>query len=219
MRIRLISRFPFQKSADRMKIPSTYDLKPAFQRLLSPVMERLHAWGVTPNGLTWMAIVLSGGLGAAFVQGLSDPRWFWMVVVGLLVRMMLNALDGMMARQYGMTSKAGAVLNELGDVVSDALVMWPLALLPGMHWGWVGALLWLSAVNEFAGILGSSIGTERRYEGPMGKSDRTLIWGVLCIGLGLRFDVTFGLMPAVYVVLACLVWSTWRRIKKTLSDE
>jgi len=166
-----------------------------------------------------MALALSAGLGAAFVQGLSDPRWCWAVVLGLLVRMMLNALDGMMAREHGMTSKSGAVLNELGDVVSDALVMWPLALMPGMHAGWVGALLWLSVVNEYAGVLGSSLGTQRRYEGPMGKSDRTLVWGVLCISLGLGLNVTAVLMPVVYGVLACLGWSTWRRIQKTISDE
>ena len=160
-----------------MKVPSTYDLKPAFQRMLLPVLGRLRQAGVTPNALTWVAILLSGGLGYAFVLGLEHRAWFYAVAAGLLLRMALNALDGMMARQFDMTSKAGAVLNELGDVVSDALVMWPLAWLPGVHPGWVGALLWMSAVNEYAGVLGASVGGERRYEGPMGKSDRTLVWG------------------------------------------
>ena len=48
-----------------MKVPTTYDLKPAFQRLLMPLLTRLRNVGVTPNALTWMAIVLSGGLGYA----------------------------------------------------------------------------------------------------------------------------------------------------------
>ena len=136
-----------------MKVPTTYDLKPAFQRTLLPMMGRLRQAGVTPNALTWMAIALSGGLGYAFVLGLEHRAWFYAVAAGLLLRMALNALDGMMARQFDMTSKAGAVLNELGDVVSDALVMWPLAWLLGVHPGWVGALLWMSAVNECAGVL------------------------------------------------------------------
>ena len=114
-----------------MNVPTTYDLKPAFQRMLTPLMQRLRNAGVTPNALTWLAIVLSGGLGYAFVLGLANRYWFFAVAGGLLVRMALNALDGMMARTFNLTSKGGAVLNELGDVVSDALVMWPLALVPG----------------------------------------------------------------------------------------
>ena len=181
-----------------------------------PLLTRLHNAGVTPNALTWMAIVLSGGLGYAFVLGLENRYWFFAVAGGLLVRMALNALDGMMARNFSMTSKGGAVLNELGDVVSDALVMWPWALVSGVHVGWVAALLWQAAVNEYAGVLGASVSGERRYEGPMGKSDRTLVWGIFCLLLGAGIAVEPYAMCGVYVVLAGLLWSTARRIHKTL---
>lgn len=199
-----------------MKVPTTYDLKPAFQRLLMPLLTRLRNAGVTPNALTWMAIALSGGLGYAFVLGLANRYWFFAVAGGLLVRMALNALDGMMARNFSMTSKGGAVLNELGDVVSDALVMWPLALVPGVDIGWVAALLWLAAVNEYAGVLGASVSGERRYEGPMGKSDRTLVWGIFCLLLGAGVAVEPFAMYGVYAVLLGLLWSTARRVRTTL---
>jgi len=201
-----------------MKVPSTYDLKPAFQRMLLPVLGRLRQAGVTPNALTWVAILLSGGLGYAFVLGLEHRAWFYAVAAGLLLRMALNALDGMMARQFDMTSKAGAVLNELGDVVSDALVMWPLAWMPGVHPGWVGALLWMSAVNECAGVLGAAVGGERRYEGPMGKSDRTLVWGLFCLLLGAGVPVEGHVQTGVWVVLAGLCWSTFRRVRAILNE-
>ncbi|MBO74121.1 MAG: CDP-alcohol phosphatidyltransferase [Flavobacteriales bacterium] len=201
-----------------MKVPTTYDLKPAFQRMLKPGLQWLHNAGVTPNALTWTAIFLSGGLGYSFVLGQSNRYWFFAVAGGLLVRMALNALDGMMARNFKMTSKGGAVLNELGDVVSDVLVMWPLALVPGVHVGWVAALLWLAAVNEYAGVLGASVSGERRYEGPMGKSDRTLVWGVFCLLLGAGFTVEPYTMYGVYAVLIGLLWSTARRVSNTLTS-
>ncbi len=201
-----------------MKVPTTYDLKPAFQRMLLPVLSRLRQVGVTPNALTWMAILLSGGLGYAFVLGLEHRSWFFLVATGLLLRMALNALDGMMARQFNMTSSAGAILNELGDIVSDALVMWPLALLPEVHIGWVAALLWMSAVNECAGVLGASVGGERRYEGPMGKSDRTLIWGVFCMLLGAGVPAEGHVQTGLCLVLAGLCWSTFRRVRATLNE-
>jgi CDP-diacylglycerol--glycerol-3-phosphate 3-phosphatidyltransferase len=199
-----------------MNVPTTYDLKPAFQRMLTPLMQRLRNAGVTPNALTWLAIVLSGGLGYAFVLGLANRYWFFAVAGGLLVRMALNALDGMMARTFNLTSRGGAVLNELGDVVSDALVLWPLALVPGVHVGWVAALLWLAAVNEYAGVLGAFVSGERRYEGPMGKSDRTLVWGVFCLLMGAGVAVEPYAMYGLYTVLIGLLWSTARRVHKTL---
>ena len=201
-----------------MKVPTTYDLKPAFQRILLPVLSRLRQVGVTPNALTWMAILLSGGLGYAFMLGLEHRSWFFLVAAGLLLRMALNALDGMMARQFNMTSNAGAILNELGDVVSDALVMWPLALLPEVHIGWVAALLWMSAVNECAGVLGASVGGRRRYEGPMGKSDRTLVWGVFCLLLGAGVPVEGHVQTGLCLVLTGLCWSTFRRVRATLNE-
>lgn len=47
---------------------------------------------------------------------------FLALPIGLLIRMALNALDGMMARTYNQTSKKGELLNEIGDVVSDVFV-------------------------------------------------------------------------------------------------
>jgi CDP-diacylglycerol--glycerol-3-phosphate 3-phosphatidyltransferase len=103
--------------------------------------------------------------------------------------------------------------------VSDALVMWPLVLLPGVSVGWVGAFLWLAAVNEYAGVLGSSVGNQRRYEGPMGKSDRTLVWGVLCIALAVGVDLEPYAMLALQIVMGLLVWSTLRRVANTLKKS
>ena len=56
--------------------------------------------------------------------------WFFLLPVILLVRMGLNAVDGMLAREFGQKSRLGAVLNEVGDVLSDAALYLPLALVP-----------------------------------------------------------------------------------------
>ena len=80
----------------------------------------------------------------------------------------------------------------------------------------MAALLWLAAINEYAGVLGASVSGERRYEGPMGKSDRTLVLGIFCLLLGAGIAVEPYAMYGVYVVLVGLLWSTARRIHKTL---
>ena len=47
---------------------SIYQLKPAFQNLLRPGVERLHARGVTANQVTLAAAVVSVLLGALLAQ-------------------------------------------------------------------------------------------------------------------------------------------------------
>jgi CDP-diacylglycerol--glycerol-3-phosphate 3-phosphatidyltransferase len=75
----------------------------------------------------------------------------------------------------------------------------------------------LMIINEFVGLLGKAMGGERRYEGPMGKSDRALFFGLLCLVVFL-FPVV---LPWIYyliimVVLAMLI-STIARIKNSLN--
>jgi CDP-diacylglycerol--glycerol-3-phosphate 3-phosphatidyltransferase len=158
---------------------SVYQLKPAFQRLLSPLLARLRAAGVTPNQLTLSALgfsALAGGL-LSF-----HPVWrpaLLLFPLCLLLRMALNALDGMMARTYQLQSRNGEILNELGDVLSDLLMYWPLAVQATPVWGY-GFLIGL-ILNEFAGVLGKAAGGARRYDGPMGKSDRALLAGLFCM--------------------------------------
>ena len=63
-------------------------------------------------------------------------------------------------------------MNELSDVISDAGLYLPLALVPGFApWLIVGIVV-LSILTEMTGVIGVQIGASRRYDGPLGKSDR-----------------------------------------------
>jgi CDP-diacylglycerol--glycerol-3-phosphate 3-phosphatidyltransferase len=113
-----------------MNVPSIYELKPRFQALLRPLTNWLAARGVTANQVTVAAAVLSLLTGAAVYYWQSDRRVLLLLPLVLFIRMALNAIDGMLAREHGMKSARGAILNELGDVVSDAGLYLPLACVP-----------------------------------------------------------------------------------------
>jgi CDP-diacylglycerol--glycerol-3-phosphate 3-phosphatidyltransferase len=160
---------------------SVYNIKPAFQKLLQPLLKTLKKGGVTANQITLSAILLSIGMGIALRFSLEYPSLILVVPFGYLVRMMLNALDGMMATQYNMQSKLGEILNELGDVISDAVIIFPLIFLHHIN-PWVIICFGIVAIlNEFAGVLAKAISGKRQYDGPMGKSDRALLIGVYCL--------------------------------------
>jgi CDP-diacylglycerol---glycerol-3-phosphate 3-phosphatidyltransferase len=105
--------------------------------------------------------------------------------VFLLVRMALNALDGMLAREFGQKSNLGAFLNELTDVISDAFLYLPFAYLPGFDPLWIGAVIVLSVISEMTGTVAVMTGASRRYDGPMGKSERAFVFGAVALWLGM----------------------------------
>lgn len=154
---------------------SVYDLKPKFQALLRPTIRGLAKVGVTANIVTVAAMLGSIGVGAALVWW--DSRLALLLLpIWLFARMALNAIDGMMARELGMKSHLGGVLNEVGDVVSDFALYLPLAI----HALWPAIAFAFGAVlTEFCGVLGQALSGTREYQGPMGKSDRALVIGAL----------------------------------------
>lgn len=162
-----------------------YDLKPRFQALLRPLAGRLARAGVTANAVTVAALVLSLAAGAAIALWPTAAWPFLALPIVLLLRMALNALDGIIAREHGQASRAGAWLNEAGDMVADLALYLPFALVPGVEPGLAVAAAAGAVATELAGLAAQSAGGSRRYDGPMGKSDRALVYGVSGLGLGL----------------------------------
>lgn len=160
---------------------SIYELKPRFQALLRPTMRALHRVGVTPNGVTSAALAGSVAVGIAVAFARERLVLLLLLPAWLFARMALNAIDGMMARELDLASKTGAILNEVGDVVSDVSIYLPLAFVePRALWAIV-AFNFGAALTEFCGVLGQALGAKRQYQGPMGKSDRAFVVGALAL--------------------------------------
>ncbi len=199
-------------------MPSVYALKPAFQRLLRPLVRRLAAAGVSANQVTVAAMVLSCLAGALIAARPDEPRWLLLLPGVLFARMALNAIDGMLAREHGQRSRLGALLNELGDVLSDAALYLPLALVAGFAPALVVTIVVLAGMVELTGVLGRTIGASRRYDGPMGKSDRALVFGALGLILGLGVPAGLWLDGVLALVLALSLWTVVNRARRALAE-
>ncbi|MDM8348983.1 CDP-alcohol phosphatidyltransferase family protein [Pseudomonas sp. sp1636] len=198
-------------------MPSIYQLKPHFQNLLRPGVKRLYARGVSANQVTLAAAVVSVLLGV--MLALFQQRWlFALIPLWMLLRMALNAVDGMLAREFGQQSKLGAYLNELCDLIADSALYLPFALLPGVSPLLVVLLVLLALISEYAGVLGPMVGASRRYDGPMGKSDRAFCFGVVAAG------VVSGLLPASWsnglfaLMAVLLLYTLYNRVRQGLAE-
>jgi phosphatidylglycerophosphate synthase len=198
---------------------SIYALKPRFQALLRPAVKRLASAGVTANQVTVLACAISLLIGLALAFMALPRAAFALLPLWMLLRMAFNAVDGMLAREHGQASALGAFLNELTDVVSDAALYLPFAWVAPFDAFWVGTVIVTACWAEYAGVVAQGLGASRRYDGPMGKSDRAFVFGTLglYVALGLPLPpATALLMPALALLT---LWTLVRRIRNALAER
>ena len=201
-----------------ISLASIYDLKPRFQALLRPVAAALARAGVTANAVTIAALAMSVAQGAWLAL---DPTARWpllMLPLTLFLRMALNAIDGIMAKEHGQATAAGAVLNEISDVAADAALYLPFAFIAGVSAPLVVVVVVAGIVGEMTGALGPMLGAPRSYAGPFGKSDRAFAFGLLALLLAL------GLAPRrwtdlyLWLMLALTVLTIFNRARRIVAD-
>lgn len=194
---------------------SVYQLKPKFQQLLRPLVNGLAKKGTTANEITVLAMLLSVITGTAVVISNSLMALLALPIV-LFIRMALNAIDGMLAREHNQQSKLGAFLNEIGDVISDLFLIVPLIIISDVSLWLLAGFAFAALLTEFSGILGVMVGAERQYQGPMGKSDRALLIGLVGLLVPLVSLSVVYLNVVLVIATALSVWTVINRIRAAL---
>ena len=170
-------------------------VKPRFQALLRPLADAAAALGVTANAVTLAALGLSLVYGALLAASDGATSVLLGLPAVLLVRMALNAVDGLLAREHGQASRLGGRLHEIGDMVSDLALCLPFALFLAPAWPVVLAVI-LALLAEAAGVIAAVHGGARRYDGPLGKADRALLYALVALAQAL-----VGLPPALVIAI------------------
>jgi CDP-diacylglycerol---glycerol-3-phosphate 3-phosphatidyltransferase len=197
---------------------SVYQLKPAFQALLRPAVRFLFRIGITANMVTVFACLVSIAVGALVWFNTSRSIVFALIPVWMLLRMALNAIDGLLAKEFGQKTALGGILNEVTDVISDTALYLPFALVPGLGLAPILVICFGALLTEFVGVVAQNIGASRRYDGPMGKSDRAAVFGILgaLLAAGVKFD-SWGPW-AMLIITALLIVTLINRTRNALIE-
>jgi CDP-diacylglycerol--glycerol-3-phosphate 3-phosphatidyltransferase len=187
------------------------------------MLQTLASYGITPNQITASAIILSLFGGSIIWASKSYPHLLLTVPILLLIRMALNALDGLLAREYNQASPLGEISNEVGDVVSDMALYLPLLNLFNFSQTTIlliAMFITLACLTEFCGILSKTMTGIRRYDGPMGKSDRAFCIGVLAITFYFSPSMLFKTSTIIFLILdSLLMISCMNRIQYILISQ
>lgn len=196
-----------------------YDLKPKFQNLLRPIVQKLYDSNVTANQVTLAAMLLSILVGALLLL-FPYPQLFILLPFVLFIRMALNAIDGMLAREHNQKSYLGAILNEIGDIISDIALYLPFILLFPHDFWWILLILLLALFTEFIGVIAQAIGASRRYDGPIGKSDRAFLFGAIGLIVSIFPQwITSYWFTFIFIAMSLLLFYTcFNRIRRALIE-
>ena len=210
-------------------MPSIYQLKPAFQNLLRPFVQLLFKLGITANQVTLLAMFISICLGYfLYAYYLVHPISYLLLLFPLwmLVRMAFNAIDGMLAREFKQQSNLGAFYNELCDVISDTALYICLIAFGFINAKLLLLIIFLALLSEYTGVMAPLIGQERRYDGPMGKSDRAfwfslitviiVIFPLISTNLQLLAWICNGILSLIGLLLAFTIYNRIKNSLKTI---
>ncbi|MES2206003.1 MAG: CDP-alcohol phosphatidyltransferase family protein [Pseudomonadota bacterium] len=197
---------------------SIYLLKSHFQNVLRPLVKLLFNYGITANQVTLVACIVSVWLGVGLILYASVHKAFLLIPLWMFIRMAFNAMDGMLAREFGQKSALGAYLNELCDVVSDSCLYLPFAFLPHFVSLHVFIVMMLSIIVEMTGCIALQTGASRRYDGPFGKSDRAFAFGVLALAIGLGLQPASWLLWIFPMMSVLCIYTVINRVRQGLQE-
>lgn len=158
-----------------------YSIKPAFQKLIGPVASTCINHKISPDSLNLAAVAVSVVITGIFCVSLQIRSAFICIPVLVFFRLLFNALDGMVARQTGCTSRIGEVHNELTDRISDTLTIFAVGLSGNGNGTLSGITCSVMLLASYVGILCKSAGGSRLYIGIMCKPDRLVLMGTAAI--------------------------------------
>ena len=149
-----------------------YATKGAINGRLVPVVDWLARAGVTPDALTLAAVPVAVAGGACLLLSTRLPWLLLVVPVLVVLRLLLNLLDGNMARRTGKMHPRGELYNELGDRLADVAFLAPAAFLPGASPQIVLLGVLGGVMASYVGITARAAGGERIYRGILSKPGR-----------------------------------------------
>lgn len=141
--------------------------------------------GITPNAISFSGMVFAAAACGAFVATSHVSRWgevaCWLTA-GVLIqlRLLANLLDGLVAVEGGKRSPTGELWNEVPDRIADTLILVGLGFAHGSD----SALGFAAALGAmfvaYTRALGTSLGAEQLFVGPMAKPHRMFLVTLLC---------------------------------------
>jgi archaetidylinositol phosphate synthase len=152
--------------------------RPLATRLLEPVVAGAERLGLSPNGVSLVAFGFALLAAASFAVASPDrPLLYAAGAVFVLLNGSLDLLDGQLAREQGVDSRAGDLLDHVIDRYADVVIVAGLAAGIGRYDLGLAAVTGV-LLTSYMGTQLQAVGLGRDYGGLVGRADRLVLVAV-----------------------------------------
>jgi CDP-diacylglycerol--serine O-phosphatidyltransferase len=181
--------------------------------LIQQDQKRRTAIYLLPNLFT-MAALFAGFY--AIIAATQDR--YEAAAAAIFFAMVLDGLDGRIARMTNTQSEFGAQLDSLADMISfglaPALIMYEWALVAmrefGWHWsklGWLAAFMYVAAAALRLARFNTQLGSmdKRFFQGLASPAAAAMMVGLVWLGTDLSYTGRELVIPAMVITLLCSI--------------
>jgi phosphatidylglycerophosphate synthase len=209
--------------------PSRRPIRSRNTLLAFKIAKWLASKGVRPNQISIMSIVFSAlaALCLTFHSICINPLYTAMLIgaaLFILLRLLCNLFDGMIAIEFGFSSKYGEIYNDFPDRIADSFILIgvgyaALSIKGSLELALLTALL--AILTAYVRLLGASLGIKQYFIGPMAKQQRMALIIAACflsIIIGKSVNSAWVFLITLGIIAIGSLITIGRRLRRILMD-
>ena len=180
-------------------------LRPMADRAIAPFVSGAKRAELSPDAVSVLALVVAVAAGGSFYLA-GEQRLFYLVgAVFVWMNGVLDLVDGQLARETGVASPAGDLLDHVLDRYADIVIVAGLAAGIGEFALGFAAITGV-LMTSYLGTQAQAVGLDRVYGGLLGRADRLVLIAATAVlaafiqGTALGFGLVGWLLVAFAVI-------------------
>jgi|TARA_Y100000817_G_scaffold56244_1_gene41557 phosphatidylglycerophosphate synthase len=151
------------------------DYREVGAKILDPIAEKIP---LSPMGISFLSLITAIGAGYSFYlvdSNLGNKEYLLAGALLVFLTAVLDALDGIVARKRGLSSKRGDLVDHTLDRVADILIIGGIAFGPLVKTEIGFAAIIGVLMLSYMGTQAQAVGAGREYAGLLGRADRLIV--------------------------------------------
>jgi archaetidylinositol phosphate synthase len=196
-------------------------LRPVANRMLAPFVSVSTRLGLSPDAISVLAFLAAVAAGGTYYLASDTALWYFAGATLVGLNGWFDILDGAVAREQGVDSKAGDLLDHVLDRYADIVIVAGLAAGIGRYALGFAAVTGV-VMTSYLGTQSQAVGLDRVYGGALGRADRLALIGIVT-GVAAFVSVSpagvslVGWLLVVFAVVGHLTalqrfWGAWRAL-------
>ena len=151
------------------------DYREVGAKILDPIAEKIP---LNPMSISFLSLITAIGAGYSFYlveSNLGNKEYLLAGALLVFLTAVLDALDGIVARKRGLSSKRGDLVDHTLDRVADILIIGGIAFGPLVKTEIGFAAIIGVLMLSYMGTQAQAVGAGREYAGLLGRADRLIV--------------------------------------------